>query len=380
MLEAPIDLLDPASRSDLHVDMLEALVAGEGLAAVAAIATSMAGASVEILIPRSGSDGTVGSDAERHVADLVAGREVTRPAEVRDLVLIVCRDQMEGAVVLLGDGLPQAHDVMETAGLVAMTGVALLNARADASEDSAGALIRELLAGAWIPPGEVVRRARVHGCDLSGRFIAVALEPLEVDSGRVVAAVGSERPDALVGRGLDRVHVLLPGSPDDFRELGIGLASIAAHASSSSYRTAKDAAIALREADLLLTMARDAGLRDTDRKAWSTIRFLFRYVVSAPGELGQFIEEAVGPALRYDEDPDAELERTFLAFRDANWNLSRAAQLTFAHRQTVRNRLDRLAELTGLDPDDSYDRDLLTLAFLANTVATHYGEGRPNLA
>jgi len=197
-----------------------------------------------------------------------------------------------------------------------------------------------------------------------------------VQPGRVVAAVSGTRSDALVATHRGLVYLLLPGDADAIRQIGGAVASIAAYAASSPYSTAKDAAIALREADLLLSLRGDAGQKNTDRKAWNIARFLFGKLTASPAELGRFVEDAIGPALRHDKAREAELERTFWAFREANWNLSRTAQLTFAHRHTVRNRLDRIAELTDLNPDDSHDRDLLSLAFTANAIATRYEERR----
>lgn len=45
-----------------------------------------------------------------------------------------------------------------------------------------------------------------------------------------------------------------------------------------------------------------------------------------------------------------------------------AAKATYTHRHTVSNRLIRIEELTGLDPSQSYDRELLSLGLKAHYV------------
>ena len=54
----------------------------------------------------------------------------------------------------------------------------MLNAREDANREE-DELLAELLAARDLPPGEIVRRTRLRGCDLTGGFDALCLDPGE---------------------------------------------------------------------------------------------------------------------------------------------------------------------------------------------------------
>jgi hypothetical protein len=350
--------------------MLDALVAGEGLERVAEIVEEHVGESVEILVPRPGSDGTDGTPAERYVAELVAGGDPERPFEVADLAPIVSGGELQGAVVMLGgEGDAATSAYLGVAAVAALTGVAMLNAREDASRDDE--LLAELLAARQIPPGEIVRRARLRGCDLTGGFVALSVNPGETPADRLVATIAAERPDALAEPRGARLHVLLPGDAEGAIKLADRLADqVAASAHSSRYRQASDARAALEEAELLLKLVETGGRTSSDRPTWDSLRLLFRAFVADPQELARFAEQTVGAVARHDERHGSELEITFWAYQENNCNMNLTAKATFTHRHTISNRLTRIEELTGLDPVRNYDRELLSLAFKAHIVVT----------
>ena len=366
-------VLDPAERSPTtaHTAMLDALVAGEGLDRVAEIVEEHIGETVEILVPRPGSDGADGTPAERYVAGLVAGGDPERPLEVADLAPIVSGGELQGAVVMLsGEGDTASGAYLGVAAVAALTGVAMLNARDDASRGEDG-LLADLLAAREVPPGEIVRRARLRGCDLSRGFLALCVNPGEASAGWVAATVAVERPDALVEPRGARVHILLPGDTDGAKVLAARLAErIAASAHSSRYRQATDARAALEEAELLLKLVEAGGRTSSDRPTWDSLRLLFRAFVADPQELARFAEQTVGAVVRHDERHGSELEVTFWAYQENNCNMNLTAKATFTHRHTISNRLTRIEELTGLDPVRNYDRELLSLAFKAHIVVT----------
>ena len=53
---------------------------------------------------------------------------------------------------------------------------------------------------------------------------------------------------------------------------------------------------------------------------------------------------------------------------EANCNMNVAAEWLDTHRHTVANRLRRIDELTGLDPQRGYDRELLGLALRVHLI------------
>jgi hypothetical protein len=348
--------------------MLEALVAGEGLSRVAEIAAGLVGAEVGIFVPRPGSDGSAGSAAERYVAALVAGGDPAQPAEVTEVVPIVSQDDMQGAVLMFGEGREDAFEYLTVAAVASLTGVAMLNAREDAARGADDNLLADLLAGDVVRPGEVIRRAQARGCDLAGGVSALCIKPGGRPTGGLIAAVAAERPDALAEVSAGRVYILLPGTIEEARRLAGQLDGRGTVALSSRYREATDARLALEEADLLLTMAEAGGLDSASTPSWDSIRILFRTFVADPDELARFSEETVGPLVGYDEQQGSELQATFWAYQESNCNMNLTAKATYTHRHTVSNRLARIEELTGLDPSQSYERELLSMALKSHYV------------
>src|SRR5439155_6885267 len=87
-----------------------------------------------------------------------------------------------------------------------------------------------------------------------------------------------------------------------------------------------------------------------------------------PGELQRFHDETVAPLLAYDEQYDTELVRTLETFLDSDGNVAGTAQKLYTHRHTVRYRLERVKELTGLDVGSTDGREKLGLGLKAMRV------------
>jgi hypothetical protein len=93
-----------------------------------------------------------------------------------------------------------------------------------------------------------------------------------------------------------------------------------------------------------------------------TYRLLFRTMASGQRVLLDFCESTVGALRRYDERHRGELVRTLRTYiEEANGNMNATAAATFTHRHTVAYRLERIRELTGLDPGNPADREQLGL-------------------
>ena len=65
-----------------HMEMMGAVLAGDGLERVAEIASSHAGAPVAVIVPRLGAPVEAWEPYERYVAKRLAGGKPERPAEV----------------------------------------------------------------------------------------------------------------------------------------------------------------------------------------------------------------------------------------------------------------------------------------------------------
>jgi purine catabolism regulator len=91
---------------------------------------------------------------------------------------------------------------------------------------------------------------------------------------------------------------------------------------------------------------------------------IYRLIFAAEGlpELRTFQGEALGNLLAYDAQHGSNLIQTLEAFFAANCSPKEAANLLQVHRNTVLYRLDRIADITGVDLDDPNVRLRLHLA------------------
>jgi DNA-binding PucR family transcriptional regulator len=87
-----------------------------------------------------------------------------------------------------------------------------------------------------------------------------------------------------------------------------------------------------------------------------------------PEELQRFYGETIEPLAAYDQQYETELVATVEAFLEADGNVAATSQRLFTHRHTVRYRLDRVRELTGLDVGSSDGREKLSLGLKAMRV------------
>jgi sugar diacid utilization regulator len=96
-----------------------------------------------------------------------------------------------------------------------------------------------------------------------------------------------------------------------------------------------------------------------------TYKLLFRVLQENPEELEAFYGETLEPVVHYDSRYGTELVETLITYLGNDASTVRTAGDLFAHRHTIRYRLDRVSELTGLDVDKSEDRERLTLGIKA---------------
>ena len=92
-----------------------------------------------------------------------------------------------------------------------------------------------------------------------------------------------------------------------------------------------------------------------------TYKLLFRVLQEDPDELENFYKETLAPVVAYDSRYGTELVHTLTTYLGNDASTVKTASGLFAHRHTIRYRLDRVGELTGLDVDKSEDRESLTL-------------------
>ena len=124
---------------------------------------------------------------------------------------------------------------------------------------------------------------------------------------------------------------------------------------------------ALDEARLALSIGERLGRQGevVTFEETGTYKLLFQIFADRPEELISFYDQTLAPLVRYDEQYQTELVGTLSTYLGNDCNLAATASTLYTHRHTVRYRLDRIAELSGLDIAKTDDREKLSLGLKA---------------
>jgi sugar diacid utilization regulator len=371
--------------------MMDAVLGGDGLARVAELAAAAAGGSVAIVIPRLGllAAAPPGAEAENDLGALnryVADRLAERPARVPEWLVaevpVMAGDEHLGIVVLLGGGAapePDEHarEFLHLAAVACLTEVAVEEAREEVEQNLRGSLLEELRAGGAVDLEDIARRAARLGCDLSRGAVVLCAQ---VDSERprhLVAMIASDHPGALAQHMEGRIYALLPalgdGEPGEAtlraaEQMGERLRRHGAVGLSSFYSRPQELPRAVQEAELVLEVLSVSDAPIAQDIGGGTYRLLFRVLASHPEEVNAFYEETVAAIVRYDAQYATDLVGTLETYLQQNCNMNATAATIYAHRHTVAYRLERVRELTGLDPMVSEDRERLGLGLKAYRI------------
>ena len=134
---------------------------------------------------------------------------------------------------------------------------------------------------------------------------------------------------------------------------------------SSHYSDPAEVRRALEEAELVLGVTAAGGSPPGEEIGGGTYRLLFRVLASHPEEVRSFYEDTMAPVVRYDSQYSTDLIGTLETYLGKNCNMNATAAAIHAHRHTVSYRLERVKELSGLDPFTSEDRERLGLGLKA---------------
>ena len=371
----------------VHLAMVDAVLGGDGLEKVAALAADAAGAPVAIVIPRLGAAVAAPAAGEEDLATLrryVADRVKDRPAQVPPMVgaevPIMSGDDVVGAVLMLigpSPPGPEAGDFLHLAAVASLTEVAVEEAKEEVEQNLRGSFLEDLRSRPDLEPREVVRRAGRLGCDLSRGAVVLCAE-LTTDRPRhVVATIAEDHPGALAQHMDGRVYALLPAVGGDdapertlerARRLAERLRQHGTVGLSSFYADPAEFGRAIQEAELVLDVLRQSDAPIAQDIGTGTYRLLFRVLASHPEEVRSFYEDTVAPIVRYDDQYRTDLVGTLESYLDQNCNMNATAAAIYAHRHTVAYRLERVKELTGLDPMLSEDRERLGLGLKAYRI------------
>jgi sugar diacid utilization regulator len=367
------------------MDMVAAVVAGEGLGRVCALAAEAVGAPVAVVVPRLGAYTSSGPDIDvsplrAYVEARLRGRPAPVPAGVALEVPIESGGETVGSALALRAVGSEAPELMHAVSVAVLTELAMVDARLEVEENLRGSFLEQLRTGAvGTSADDVVRRAARFGCDLSRGAVALCAEPAGERVRHLVALVSDEVPEALAQLADDgRVYGLVPPAADgeDAAASALALARrvaarLRAHGSvglSSFFADPGTLSRALEEAALVLDVVRLGGAPAAGDVGDGTYRLLFRVLASHPEEVRSFYDDTIAPLSRYDEQYGSELVATLEAWFEHDCSTVATAAAIFVHRHTVAYRLDRLKALTGLDPGRPDDRERLGLGVKAQLV------------
>jgi sugar diacid utilization regulator len=252
--------------------------------------------------------------------------------------------------------------------------------------ERAAALGVELEAGAAM----LVVRAHVHVPAEEGwreRVVQVAERGARAAVPGAIAA-SSGRAEA---SGAEAILLLPGGEPDAddraaeaaLRELQTALPGHTFALGRSRHATgAAELPRAANEALLAANVADGSGdAENPDRVLAFDETGAYRLLLSAmsedPAELQRFYAETIEPLVAYDEQYETDLVATVEAFLEADGNVAGTAQRLFTHRHTIRYRLERVRELSGLDVGSTDGREKLSLGLKAMRVLGIAARGGP---
>jgi len=244
--------------------------------------------------------------------------------------------------------------------------------------------------GLSLEQGATVLVMRAHSLAPAGDGWRMrALEVAERGARAVVPGALAARAELTATSGIE-VVLVLPGDDEPaarraaesvLRELQAGLPGHGFAVGRS--RVAADAADLHRGASEAL-LAANVAESDPERPLLAfdetgAYRLLLPAMSEDPAELQRFYAETVEPLVAYDEQYETELVTTLETFLDADGNVAGTAARLFTHRHTIRYRLERVRELSGLDVGSTDGREKLSLGLKAMRVlgiATRGGPAR----
>ncbi|MGK2878476.1 MAG: PucR family transcriptional regulator [Solirubrobacterales bacterium] len=106
-------------------------------------------------------------------------------------------------------------------------------------------------------------------------------------------------------------------------------------------------------------------------------RLLLPALCDDPAELHRFYAETIEPLVNYDDQYETNLVHTVDTFLAADGNVAGTAQRLFTHRHTIRYRLERVKDLTGLDCSSTDGRERLSLGLKSMRVLGIANPGGP---
>lgn len=250
---------------------------------------------------------------------------------------------------------------------------------------------------------EIEHRAELLGCDLSGGAAVIFFDVPAFDELARKRNLGELQGQHLktllyetINNAVCEIHsnyiciprsgsvlLLLGSSLEDRKALAIHvlmrcrerLKNLPVHAGLGEPRESPEQIVqSYREADSALRVGqslRNAESIESRVHVFASLgvqRLLFALNEKSPGTLREFENDAIGSVISYDKGHGTELVKTLKAYMDCDGKVSEVADLLHVHKHTVRYRLRRVTELTGLDVTKFEDAARLYLAVRATEL------------
>lgn len=371
----------------------EAVASGAGLPDVVRAAAKVLDATL-VVADRAGGILAVAARSPADERAVLAGGEGIEVLELR------LGDRSVGHLRMRARGGAVAGVVRLVATLLAGE-VERLRAPARASQEAAGAFVAAVLDREVHAAEDIAAQGRELGLELregASVLVARAHAHAPADEGwraRVLGAVergarsGAVDALAVALRRSDtsgaEVVVLVPG-PDEarasraaeaaLRELQAGLPGNTFALGRS--RVAVDPADLHRAGSEALLAANVAeGTAERALLAFEDAGSYRLLLSEDPAELQRFYADTIESLAAYDAQYETELVRTVEAYLDNDANVAATAQTLFTHRHTVRYRLERVRDLSGLDMASTDGRERLSLGLKAMRVLGIHRPGGP---
>jgi sugar diacid utilization regulator len=265
-----------------------------------------------------------------------------------------------------------------------------------------GGFFDELLSS-QISGEEILRRAALLGCDLAGAGTILIFDVADVDGVAKKRELDDLQLQYLktllyetINGAVQEVHrnciciprsdgvLLLLGSPIEerkavarhiLRRCRERLRNLPVHVGLGEpcenpdqiIRSCRQADSALRVGQRLRT-ARSIDGRIHTFATLGVHRMLFALSQESPETFQDFEESAIGPVIDYDKEHGTQLLETLRVYMECDGNVQEVASLLHVHKHTVRYRLRRITELTGLDVARFEDATQLYLAVRATEL------------
>jgi sugar diacid utilization regulator len=380
-LPANADVADRAAALDA---LAEAVESGASLPETARRAAAALGASVALIDAR-GAVLAVASGSPSEERSLLSGKQGVTNIDLRVSESVVGQLRFRPR-----EELPEPALLRMVTTLLALE-VERTRAPERAGEAAVGSFVKAVLDSEIDDRRDLIARGKELGVDLEdgGSVLAVrphAIRPAESDwQARALTMVARAARGVAAGsltalRG-DHIAVIVPGADE----------AVASRAAEAVLNTLDDtlpgfatvlgrSRIAIDPMDLHRAAAESvlasnvASPRGSQKERLLSFedtgayRLLLPAMSDDPAELERFYSDTIAPLVAYDEQYGTELVMTLETFFENDASMAETHKQLFTHRHTIRYRLERVRELTGLDVNSTDGRERLGLGLKAMRV------------